>query len=94
MTVKMILHHIVAGRPQDRQLDIVLAHYSPHNLPQVLQVWQDIFTMTHVQARNPYLFVYCKNSDVDIKDLDWFAQHGEVRWTRKPCISLAYCQQP
>ena len=57
---------------------MVISHYAGHNLEETLRVWASVVSHPQIQPYSPYLFLYCKNSEVAEEDLDWFAQHGEV----------------
>ena len=69
----------IAGRPKHRKLDIVISHYQQQNVPEVSQIWKDVISIPYVQAQDPYLFVYCKDTAVAEQDLKWFGERGEVR---------------
>ena len=66
-------------RPQDRKLDIVIAHHASRNLADVVEVWSSVLQQPSVQVLSPYVFLYCQNADVTDDDLGWFADRGEVQ---------------
>lgn len=68
----------VAGRPDERKLDIVIAHYAKQNLEEVVHFWTAVSQLSNVQALSPYFFLYCKNSTVSAHELQWFSERGEV----------------
>ena len=69
----------LAGRPENRKLDIVLSHYAADNLPSAMRIWRNVVKLPHLKALRPYLFLYCKAQNIPDSDLAWFTRHGEVK---------------
>ncbi len=87
-TTRCLFVKIVAGlsfawvssaRPNDRKLDIVIAHYNNQTLGESVETWRHVLQQPSVQALSPYVFLYCQNEAVSDGDLEWFAARGEVR---------------
>lgn len=68
-----------SARPNNRKLDIVIAHYNNQTLGESVETWRHVLQQPSVQALSPYVFLYCQNEAVSDEDLEWFAARGEVR---------------
>ena len=67
-----------AGRPSHRLLDLVVSHFAVPKLQDTIDVWTEVINLPNLRPLKPYIFLYCKNADISITDLEWFTQHGEV----------------
>ena len=66
-------------RPQDRKLDVVIAHHSAHNLVDMVDLWTKVLEEPAVHHLSPYIFLYCQYENFTHLDLSWFSERGEVQ---------------